>query len=141
MKETQRLAPPVVTAIERLALNDHDLAGIKVKKGTVLVACHCANHLDPRFHDEPEKFDPERWIKPSKTQDSIKKFPSVFVPFSLGARHCIGQNFAINEAKVILILFFRKFNFEMIQKDYKLKFTQRFLREPLDAVYYRLSSK
>jgi len=140
MKETLRLAPPVVTAIERIALNDHELAGMQIKKGTILMACHCANHLDSRFHDEPERFNPERWLKPSKTQDTIKQFPSSFIPFSMGARHCIGQNFALNEAKVILTIFMKKFNYELADKDYKLKFTQRFLREPLEAVTYKVTA-
>jgi len=103
------------------------------------MACHCTNHLDPRFHDEPEKYDPERWLKPSKTQEMIKAQPSLFIPFSMGARHCIGQHFAMNEARVILTIFMKKFRYELLDKDYEVKFTQRFLREPLDPVKYILT--
>ena len=141
MKESLRLAPPVVTAIERIALHDHDLAGIKVKKGTILMACHCANHLDDRFFEDAATYNPERWIKPSKSQESVKAYPSLFVPFSLGARHCIGQNFAMNEAKIILAIFFKKFKYELADKNYQLKFTQRFLREPLEPIVYKLTPR
>jgi cytochrome P450 len=141
MKETLRLAPPVVTGMERIALHDHDLAGIKIKKGTVIMCCHSANHLDPLFHDDPETFDPERWLKPSKSQETLKKYPSTFIPFSMGARNCLGQNLAQNEARIILGFFMKKFEYELADKNYKLRFTQRFLREPLDDIIYKIKAK
>lgn len=141
MKETHRLAPPVVTAIERIALFDHDLAGINVKKGTILMACHAANHLDERFFEDPYTYNPERWISPSKSQESVKDYPSLFIPFSMGPRKCVGQNFAMNEAKIFLTIFMRKYRYELADKSYQVKFTQRFLREPLDPIVYKLTPK
>jgi len=141
MKESFRMAPPVVTAVERLALNDHELAGMKIKKGTILSTCHIANYLDERFFENPSTYNPDRWLKPSKSQDSVTKYPSLFIPFSIGPRRCIGQNFAMNEAKVIMTVFMKKFKFELSNKDYKLRFTHRFLREPLDPVTYDLTPK
>ena len=140
MKETLRLAPPVVTGMERIALHDHDLAGIKIKKGTVLMACHSANHLDPRFHDKPNNYSPDRWLNPSsKTLETIKTYPASFIPFSMGARTCIGQHLAMGETRIIISLFLRKFKYELVDKDYRLRFTQRFLREPLDDIKYKLT--
>ena len=139
MKETLRLAPPVVTGMERIAKFDHDLAGIKIKKGTVLMACHSANHLDPMLHEDPHTFNPERWMKPSRTLETIKKYPCSFIPFSVGPRTCIGQNLAMNEVKVIVSMFLKAFDYKLIDADYKLRFTQRFLREPLDEIVYKLT--
>jgi cytochrome P450 len=139
MKETLRLSPPVATAVERIALHDHELAGIKIKKDTTLMACHPANHLDERFFEDPLVYNPERWTKPSLSQESVKAFPSLFIPFSMGPRRCIGQNFAMNEAKVILTILMRKFRYDIADKNYTLRFTQRFLREPLEPIVYKLT--
>lgn len=141
MKETLRLAPPVATAVERIALRDHELAGIKIKKDTTLMACHPSNHLDERFFEDPLVYNPERWTKPSLTQESVKAFPSLFIPFSMGPRRCIGQNFAMNEAKVILTILMRKFRYDIADKNYTLRFTQRFLREPLEPIVYKLTPR
>ncbi len=85
-KETLRIMPPVVTGIERIAKKDTQFSdGTKVKKGTLVMACHLVNHLDPNLHDSPTKFDPNRWLDPeSKTSKSIKEFPGSFIPFSIG---------------------------------------------------------
>jgi len=141
MKETFRLAPPVVTAVERIALTDHELAGIQIKKGTIMMACHTANHLDERFFEDAETYNPDRWLKPSKSQESVANHPSLFIPFSMGPRRCIGQNFAMNEARTILTVFMKKYHYELADKNYQLKFTQRFLREPLDPIIYKLTPK
>jgi len=141
MKETLRMAPPVATAVERIALRDHELAGIKIKKDTTLMACHPANHFDERFFEDPLVYNPERWTKPSLSQESVKSNPSLFIPFSMGPRRCIGQNFAMNEAKVILTILMRKFRYDIADKDYTLKFTQRFLREPLEPIVYKLTPR
>jgi len=141
MKETLRLAPPVATAVERVALHDHELAGIKIKKDTTLMACHPANHLDERFFEDPHVYNPERWTKPSLSQESVKAFPSIFIPFSMGPRRCIGQNFAMSEAKVILTILMRKFRYDIADENYSLRFTQRFLREPLEPIVYKLTPR
>lgn len=94
------------------------------------MACHLVNHLDPKLHDNPTKFDPNRWLDPeSKTCKSIKEFPGSFIPFSIGQRRCPGQKFAMAEAAIFMSNFLNKFDYEIIDESkYELKFTQRFLR-------------
>lgn len=85
-KETLRLAPPVVTGIERVCVKDTCFSdGTKVQKDTLMMACHLINHLDPTMHDNPTTFDPTRWLDPnSKTLASIQKNPGSYIPFSIG---------------------------------------------------------
>ena len=136
------MAPPVATGMERVATKDVDMNGVKVKKGTVLYACFPANYTDERFHEQPQKFIPVRWSDPKwKTLETIKKYPALFLPFAIGSRTCIGQHLAMNETKIILSLFLKKYNYELVNKDYQLKFTQGFLREPLEDIKYKLTRK
>lgn len=92
------------------------------------MACQIVNHLDPTYHDNPRKFDPERWLTDSKTLEWSKKFPGIFMPFSIGARNCPGQHFAKSEATIFLSLLLKKYQISLKNKDYVMKFCQKFLR-------------
>jgi len=57
---------------------------------------------DPDLWPEPLKFDPTRFLQPG-----VEPFHSV--PFSAGARSCIGKRFSLLEAKVILSMILQRF--------------------------------
>jgi cytochrome P450 len=70
---------------------------------------------------------------------AVKKSPGSFIPFSIGERQCPGQKFAMAEASIFFSHFLTKFDFEIAEGDeYQLKFTQRFLREPLVSYGLRI---
>lgn len=54
----------------------------------------------PDLHKEPMKFNPERFSEPATYTGPGKAFS--YIPFSAGARNCIGQKFAELEMKSIL---------------------------------------
>ena len=136
LKESMRFFPPVPGAFPREALVDHDIMGVRIKKGMSVGVISLYNHFNEKYFESPEKFMPERWMKKDQDLD-----PYVFTPFSAGSRNCIGQNLAIIEAKIILAEFFDTFNFKMTSKDYKLRMTQGFLYEPRDKLYMDLTLK
>lgn len=82
--------------------------------------------LDVAYHRHPSywgpdvhTFRPERFLSPSSSSssslqdDTANPIPNkeAFVPFSRGPRNCIGQDLALIEAKIILALTIREFDF------------------------------
>lgn len=64
-------------------------------------------HHDPDAWQNPENFDPERFLGPAK--DARHAFQ--FLPFGAGPRNCIGMRFALMEVKVALVRILMKFKF------------------------------
>ena len=71
-------------------------------------------HTDPEHFKNPMVFNPERFLQNTHFDEptSGSRHPFAFIPFSAGARNCIGQKFAMMEMKIILSLLL--FNFEMV---------------------------
>lgn len=95
IKESMRLRPPV-WIVGRLALEHDEIMGYDIPAGSYVFCPIYLVHRDPRFWDEPESFQPERFL----AADGIAK--QAYLPFSSGPRMCIGASFAVMEAKIIL---------------------------------------
>ncbi len=82
--EALRLHPPV-WAIDRKAVDDRELAGFRIPKGTVVVVAPGPIHRSPGIWPEPERFDPERFAPGGSPPG-----PGTYLPFGLGPRSCLG---------------------------------------------------
>jgi cytochrome P450 len=92
-----RLYPPV-PSIGREALEDCEVAGYHVPRGTQLALVQWVAHRDGRWFADPESFRPERW-----DNDLARRLPrGAYFPFGDGPRICIGNQFAMLEAILIL---------------------------------------
>lgn len=138
IKEGLRMVNPAPDIFLRKAIADHKLCDLVIKKGTnVLIGLVC-NFFDPSIFKKPFEFLPERWIKGHELFDNAEeKDPYSYLPFSAGARNCIGQHMAIIEAKIILVKFLRRFQFQMKMKE-PITWIVRFVIEPKDAVIAKL---
>jgi cytochrome P450 len=101
--ETMRLYPPA-WAIGRLAIEDHEVAGYRVPRGSLVLVSQYVMHRDPRFFPEPERFDPERWT--AEARAARPQFS--YFPFGGGPRRCIGEGFAWMEAVLMLAALARR---------------------------------
>jgi cytochrome P450 len=95
--ESLRLYPPV-WLFGRRALEDTELGGYPIPRGTVVSVSQWVTHHDQRWFPEPWRFDPDRW-DPGET---ARRPPYSFFPFGGGTRICIGEGFARMEAKLVL---------------------------------------
>lgn len=97
LQEAMRLYPPVWN-MSRQALTDVEIGGYIIPKGSEVNLNTYAMHHDPRWWQEPERYIPERF-NPDR-QTSVPKM--AYLPFSTGPRVCIGNSFAMMEARLIL---------------------------------------
>lgn len=106
LKEVLRLYPPA-WIIGREALRDITLVGgTAIPRGTTVFAAPLLLHRRPEYFPDPERFDPDRWL----TADPP---PFAYVPFGGGARRCIGEEFALREATIVLQALTSRFCFTL----------------------------
>jgi cytochrome P450 len=107
--ETLRVYP-TVWVLGREAIEPVELGGYQIRPGTTLFMPQWVIHRDPRWFDAPETFRPERWLDPG-----IQKLHRyAYFPFGGGPRICIGNNFALMEATLILATIARQFRLELV---------------------------
>jgi cytochrome P450 len=95
--EALRLYPPVwVTA--RTAAASYQYRGIRIQRGTILIAPQFVVHRDPRFFPDPLAFHPSRFSAEAKAA----RPRMAFFPFGAGNRRCIGEGLAWMEGTLAL---------------------------------------
>ena len=109
IKEAMRLYPPN-RSVGREALNDCEIGNYHVPAGTQLLMSQWVVHRDSRYFDSPEEFRPERW-----TPEFMSQLPKyAYFPFGGGPRVCIGQDFAVMEAMLVIATILRKFKLVLV---------------------------
>jgi cytochrome P450 len=97
LNESLRLYPPA-WLIGRRAVREVELGGYVLPPGSIALVSPYVTHHDARFFPEPDRFDPGRW-----TDEAGAARPRFsFFPFGGGVRRCIGESFALMEAKLVL---------------------------------------
>ena len=91
LNESMRLFPPAWIT-DRQNLEDDRVGDYHLKKGTLIGVSFYALHRNPKYWQNPEDFNPERFLGEQK-----KISMQYFYPFGAGPRMCIGAGFAIYE--------------------------------------------
>jgi unspecific monooxygenase len=106
VQEALRLYPPAFT-LARLAIKD-DLAGdVPIKRNTVVLISPWVLHRHRRLWAEPDMFDPRRFLPNAPPPDRF-----AYLPFGIGPRVCIGAQFAMTEAVLVLATLTQNFRIE-----------------------------
>nr|QTK22475.1 cytochrome P450 [Rhodococcus sp. B2] len=108
--ETLRLWPSG-PAFFRKARTDTTLAGYPVRKGQTVLVVLLALHRDPTlWGEDTEVFDPGRFLPAA-----VRARPAhAYKPFGVGARACIGRQFALHEAVLALAEILTRFEVEPV---------------------------
>ncbi|XP_075393810.1 cytochrome P450 4F3-like isoform X2 [Tenrec ecaudatus] len=105
IKESLRLYPPALVVSRCCTQDIHLPDGRVIPKGVICLISIFGTHHNPSVWPDPEVYDPLRF----DAENSQKRSPLAFIPFSAGPRNCIGQTFAMTEMKVALALTLLRF--------------------------------
>jgi cytochrome P450 len=92
IQEALRLYPPGWLFTRRTIAAD-ELGGFPIGPRTDVFICPYLLHRHPDFWPDPETFNPERFAG----ADAEERHKFAYIPFSVGPRHCIGENLALFE--------------------------------------------
>jgi cytochrome P450 len=109
IEESLRLYPPA-WGFSRLALGDDEIGGYRVPKGSIVFLIPFVIHRRPKLWPDPDRFDPDRF---TPERESVRpRF--AYIPFGGGPRRCIGNQFAMLEAQLIVAAIAQRFRIELL---------------------------
>ncbi len=109
IQETMRLYPPIWSFI-RQAVAEDEIGGHKVKPGDKMVMCAYIVHHHPKYWENPEHFDPDRF----SPENATKRAKYSYLPFGAGKRSCIGGALSLVENTLALTQLLRRFRPEYV---------------------------
>jgi cytochrome P450 len=135
LQESLRLYPPA-WLIGRRVLVDVELGGFLIPAGSIVILSPWVTQRDARFFAEPLRFDPDRW-----TADADAARPAfTYFPFGGGIRRCIGEFFALMEAKLLLATIARRWRLRL-DSDQRVDVLPRITLRPRNGMHMRLLSR
>lgn len=117
---------PTAAVFSRTAREDTVLGGsIEVKAGQDVLIFTAQLHRQPEWGDNPELFDPSRFTQEAEAARSVHAYK----PFGTGERACIGRQFALHEASMMLALLVHRYRLLDVY-DYRLKVKEAITLKP-----------
>ncbi|WP_405988959.1 cytochrome P450 [Streptomyces sp. NBC_00986] len=118
---------PTAPAYAREATRDTELTGVHpMRRGAWALILTPMLHRDPEvWGADAEEFDPDRF----DAKAVRSRAPHTFKPFGTGARACIGRQFALHEATLVLGLLLRRYELRP-DPAYRLRVTERLTLMP-----------
>lgn len=107
IRESLRLHPPT-TAQSRVTTTDLTLDGYTLPSQSVVYLPQVIVHRDGRWWDEPDTFRPDRFESDGPSHSLA------YFPFGAGPRRCLGERFAIVQAKVVVATLLSAYRFERV---------------------------
>ena len=108
-QEAMRLYPPAFT-INRVALADDAVGGQPIPAGAIVSVSPWVTHRNPRLFPDPERFDPERF----RPEAAKARHKYAYLPFGGGPRVCIGNGFALLEARLVLATVAQRYRLRLL---------------------------
>ena len=135
LEEAMRLYPPAwITG--RAVAEPFELRGRTLPAGAQLVVSQWIVHRDPRWFEDPEGFDPDRFA-PERAKDRPR---FAYFPFGGGPRVCIGNHFAMLEAILLTATIAQRFRLDLLPGE-RLEFDPSVTLRPKRHVRARLVAR
>lgn len=109
LNESMRLYPPAWIT-DRQNVDDDVLGKFTIKKDTLIGVSFYELHRNPKYWENPDQFDPNRFLGEQK-----KHSMQYFYPFGAGPRMCIGAGFAIYEMCLAISYIIKKYKVVSVQ--------------------------
>lgn len=109
IKESLRIYP-IFPAVPKKCVEDFHYNGMFIPKEAMILTAFYPNHMDEKYFKNPTKFIPSRWMDEVTVKE---RNPYAYQPFSSGLRNCIGQKFAMLEAKTAIVKILSQFKVEL----------------------------
>lgn len=90
----------------RTAVEDDEIGGYAIPAGSHVLISPYGLHRDPRFWNEPEVYEPMRFLT-----DEINR--NAFVPFNIGPRKCMGMRMAYIEGTLTLAAILQRYTIQV----------------------------
>ncbi|XP_067130119.1 cytochrome P450 4C1-like [Centruroides vittatus] len=129
IKESMRIYPPVPIIGRKnpyeLKIDDYVLP----PKSTFVIGIHAIHH-NPSVYENPEVFDPDRFLP-----ENFKKLhPYAFLPFSAGPRNCLGGKAAMVTIKTAMANILRNFKVYSLDPQDKIVTSSRVVLSPKSVI-------
>jgi len=109
LEEAMRLYPPA-WGLGRRALGNDEIGGYAIPKGAYVLVFPFVTHRHPAFWERPGEFDPERFSAPL----AAGRHRFAYFPFGGGPRLCLGNQFALYEAQLILATILSRYQLRLL---------------------------
>lgn len=128
LDESLRLSPPVSRGPERRTPpGGMQIAGESIPGGVAVSVPTYVVHRNPNIFPDPDEYRPERWFEDG---ESAKQMRDAFIPFSTGARGCIGRNISIIEQQIVVATLVHRYEFALPSDNWELEWEEAFLLWP-----------
>ncbi|CAM9109458.1 unnamed protein product, partial [Ectocarpus fasciculatus] len=106
---SRNLVEPLTLSLSEPGVPPSDFRQITLPTGTMMYIPIWFIHREESNFPNPEEFDPHRFLGDQSAHQS-----PAFVPFSAGARDCVGRRLAMLEALTIFVNIVREISFETV---------------------------
>ncbi|XP_022103428.1 cytochrome P450 4F1-like [Acanthaster planci] len=131
IKESMRMmnAGALVT---RTVTVPYKVEGVTIPAGsTVFLGIHQLHHNPSVWGHDHMEFKPSRFLPENFSQMD----PFAYMPFSAGARNCLGQQFALNEMKVFLGRILMRFRLSLVDGEPEPVPQMNLVTKPMEPLY------
>ncbi|BFZ12158.1 hypothetical protein BsWGS_15197 [Bradybaena similaris] len=136
IKESMRLYPPV-PFVQRELTQPTAIEGKLIPPGTLITVAVINLHRNSLVWEAPDEFRPERFLPENlASMDSFS-----YLPFSAGPRNCIGQNFALNEEKVLFSRILHRYQVELAPDAPAVKRSATLVLKSETGIWLRLKKR